>query len=244
MSVAEASDAGQRSQEHLINVLLACSTQEEKLRGERIAVMTTPQLVGEARLRLLAFPKTEGLFDTYSDEKAAALFAKFVSNDTWHTPTLVLLDAFVKRQDLTRQQFYMRDLDDAAFAVEMTHIRALLVRYQKLVSDMHRAGVKFLAGTDSSAFTVVLPGAGLHDELALLVESGLTPLEALQAATRNPAIYFGKLAEWGTIEAGKAADLVLLDADPLQDIHNTRKIRAVVLKGKYFEPQMNAEERR
>jgi hypothetical protein len=238
VSVGEASDAGQRSQEHLINVMLACSTQEEKLREERIATMTTPQLTGEARLRVLAFPKTEGLFDTYSEEKAAALFAKFVRNDTWHTPTLVLLDAFVKRQDLTRQQFYMRDLDDAGFAAEMVHIRALLVRYQKLVGDMHRAGVKFLAGTDSSAFTAVLPGAGLHDELALLVESGFTPLEALQTATRNPAIYFGKLAEWGTIEAGKAADLVLLDADPLEDIHNTRKIRGVVLKGKYFEPQM------
>jgi imidazolonepropionase-like amidohydrolase len=82
-----------------------------------------------------------------------------------------------------------------------------------------------------------LPGFGLHEELALLVESGLTPLEALQSATRNPARYFGKSAEMGTVEAGKAADLVLLDADPLLDIRNTQKIRAVVMRGRYYSRQ-------
>ncbi len=244
VSVAEASDAGQKSQEHLINVLLGCSTREEELRAERIAVMTSQQISGEERLRLLAFPKPQGLFDTYSEERAAALFAKFVKNETWQTPTLVLLDAFVRHPEITRQQFYMRDLDDAGFAAVLDRIRTLLARHQKLVGDMHRAGVQFLAGTDSSSFTAVPPGAGLHDELALLVESGFTPLEALQTATRNPAVYFGKLAEMGTIEVGKAADLVLLDADPLRDIRNTRKIRAVVLRGRFIEPQINADARR
>jgi hypothetical protein len=235
VSPAEASNAGQKSQEHLINILLACSTREEELRAERIAVMTSQQISGEERLRLLAFPTAEGLFDTYSEQKAAALFAKFVKNETWHTPTLVLLDAFLRRPTLARQQFYMRDLDDAGFADVMERIRALLDRYRKLVSDMRRAGVQFLAGTDASQFTVVEPGAGLHDELALLVDSGFTPMEALQTATRNPAVYFGKLAEWGTVEAGKSADLVLLDADPLKDIRNTRKIRAVVLRGRLLD---------
>lgn len=244
VSVGEASDAGQKSQEHLINVLLACSTREEELRAERIAVMTSDRISGEERLRLLAFPKPEGLFDTYSEEKAAALFAKFVKNDTWHAPTLVLLDAFLHRPDYTRQQFYMRDLDDAGFAAVMARIRTLLDRHRKLVGDMHRAGVRFLAGTDSSTFTAAIPGESLHHELELFVESGLTPMEALQTATRNPAIYFGKLAEMGTIEVGKNADLVLLDADPLKDIHNTRKIRGVIQRGKYFEPQMNADGRR
>jgi len=117
----------------------------------------------------------------------------------------------------------------------MTRIRALLDRYRKLVGDMHRAGVQFLAGTDASSFTAVVPGAGLHDELALLVDSGFTPMEALQTATRNPAVYFGKLAEWGTVEVGKSADLVLLDADPLKDIRNTRKIRAVMLRGRLLD---------
>jgi hypothetical protein len=219
VSVGEASDAGQRSQEHLINILLACSTREDELRAERLATMADPALSGEARLRLIAFPNPEGLFDTYSEEKAAALFAKFTKNGTWQTPTLVLLDAFLRRPEAARKQFYMKNLTTADFDALLARIRALLVRYQKLVGDMHRAGVPILAGTDSSAFTPILPGVGLHEELALLVDS---------------AMYFGQLAALGTIEPGKSADLVLLDADPLKDIHNTQKIHAVVMRGRYF----------
>jgi imidazolonepropionase-like amidohydrolase len=75
----------------------------------------------------------------------------------------------------------------------------------------------------------------LHDELALLVESGLTPLAALQLATVNPAKFMGRTGDLGTIEPGKAADLVLLRADPLIDIHNTTQIEGVWLRGKYFD---------
>jgi imidazolonepropionase-like amidohydrolase len=84
----------------------------------------------------------------------------------------------------------------------------------------------------------VLPGLGLHRELALMVEAGLTPMEALQTATRNAAQFLGKLDSQGTIERGKIADLVLLDADPLQDIANTRQIYAVVIGGRLItQPQ-------
>ena len=72
----------------------------------------------------------------------------------------------------------------------------------------------------------------LHDELALLVETGLSPMEALQAATLNPARYLGKDKDLGTVEKGKLADLVLLEANPLDDIHNSQKIEAVVFGGK------------
>ncbi len=114
---------------------------------------------------------------------------------------------------------------------EALHARivALLERYKKLVGDMRKAGVEFLAGTDASGWNPVLPGFGLHEELALLVEAGLTPMEALQSATRNPARYFNKLDEMGTVEVKKAADLVLLNANPLEDIHNTQKIEAVIM---------------
>jgi len=100
--------------------------------------------------------------------------------------------------------------------------------YQKqveLVGMMRRAGVELLAGTDvlnPSCF----PGFSLHEELELLVEAGLTPLEALQAATLNPARFLGKAQEFGTVEEGKRADLVLLDANPLEAISNTQKILA------------------
>jgi imidazolonepropionase-like amidohydrolase len=94
-------------------------------------------------------------------------------------------------------------------------------------------GVPILAGTDTMN-PHCLPGFGIHDELALLVDAGLTPLAALQAATRNAAQFMGQLDRRGTIEAGKTADLVLLDKDPLADIHNTTSIQAVVLNGKLF----------
>jgi imidazolonepropionase-like amidohydrolase len=97
---------------------------------------------------------------------------------------------------------------------------------------MQRSGVKMLVGTDNSFF-----GTGVHDELAEFVKAGLTPMEALQTATKNAAAYFGKLNSMGTIEKGKLADLVLLDANPLQSIGNTRKISAVVVNGRLLDRQ-------
>jgi imidazolonepropionase-like amidohydrolase len=254
VSNGEASDAGQRSAEHLINVMLDCSTNADALRAARVATMFSTKITGEARLRELAWPDPEGLFDTYSEEKASALFAKFVKNGTWQTPTLVTLAGFVRARDddfahdprrrfLPRNwtdtwdpsvTFYLRDLSPEDYEKLHTRIAALLERYKKLVGDMRKAGVEFLAGTDSSGWNPVLPGFGLHEELALLVDSGLTPMEALQSATRNPARYFNKLGEFGTVEVKKAADLVLLNADPLEDIHNTQKIEAVIMRGRYY----------
>jgi hypothetical protein len=232
VSPAEASEAGQRSQEHLINILLACSTREAELRGQRIATMNDPAISGQERMLQLGFPDPRGLFATYDEAKAAALFKTFVKNATWHTPTLALLQSFLADKARARRMAYMQDVPPEQFDMWMARIGALLERYKKLVGDMHRAGVEFLAGTDSGPNTPVPPGTGLHDELELLVESGFTPMEALQAATRNPARYFGKIQEMGTLETGKVADLVLLDANPLEDIRNTRKISMVVLRGR------------
>jgi imidazolonepropionase-like amidohydrolase len=99
---------------------------------------------------------------------------------------------------------------------------------------MHRASIPFLAGTDTAAGVYVFPGFSLHEELQLFVQAGFTPLEALQCATRNPAEYLGKLDEMGTVEKGKVADLVLLDANPLDDIANTQRIAGVVAAGRYL----------
>ena len=102
-----------------------------------------------------------------------------------------------------------------------------------LTEKMHKSGVLFLAGTDTPNPSI-LPGFALHDELKLMVSAGFSPMEALQTATLNPARYLGKEKDLGTIETGKLADLVLLDANPLDDISNTRKIRAVILDGRYL----------
>jgi hypothetical protein len=99
-----------------------------------------------------------------------------------------------------------------------------------LVGEMHRAGVPIAAGTDTP-IGYAIPGYSLHRELELLVRAGLTPLEALAAATLRPAEFFGLTAEMGTIDEGSLADLVLLSANPLEDIANTRAIEAVVSKG-------------
>ncbi|SRR6266851_2006698 len=104
----------------------------------------------------------------------------------------------------------------------------VIVKNTQLVGMMQMAGVDLLTGTD-------LPpnakGGTIHDELTALVGAGLTPLQALEAATRKPAEFLGKLNTLGTIEVGKSADLVLLNANPLDDIRNTREIEAVILRG-------------
>jgi len=96
---------------------------------------------------------------------------------------------------------------------------------------MHRAGVRMLAATDALVW-YVFPGFSLHDELELFVKAGLNPMEALQTATRNPAIYLGLIETVGTVEKGKKADLVLLEASPLENISNTKRIAAVVVGGR------------
>lgn len=105
------------------------------------------------------------------------------------------------------------------------------------VKRLHDGGVGILAGTDSD-MPYTFPGFDLHDELAMFVEGGLTPLDALQTATINPAKYLNMLDSFGTVEKGKFADLVLLEANPLEKISNTRRISAVVVNGRYFSNDM------
>ena len=99
---------------------------------------------------------------------------------------------------------------------------------------LHKTGVPFLAGTDTPAGVYIFPGYSLHEELQRFVAAGFTPLEALQTATINPARFFEMENQLGTVEKGKLADLVLLSANPLEDIANTQKIAGVIVNGRYF----------
>jgi len=113
------------------------------------------------------------------------------------------------------------------------HLRPLWMR---LTIALHRAGVPILVGTDSSVEGIV-PGFSEHRELQLLVEAGMSPFEALSAATRNPAMIAKRMnadSSWGTIEVGNRADLVLLSRNPLDDINNSKHILGVMVRGRWF----------
>jgi pimeloyl-ACP methyl ester carboxylesterase len=165
----------------------------------------------------------------------------------WLTPDSVaraILADSAGARDPQRRYVSRRALDLWAHALEMNKKGAdegvdWQALYRQQVADMRlarRAGVRFLAGTDLGSLTGLYPGAGLHEELALLVRDvGLTPLEALRAATTAPAAFFALEHRVGAVAPGMVADLVLLDADPLVDIANTRRIRAVMIGGRLLE---------
>lgn len=190
-----------------------------------------------------------GLDDAKSDESLAeALIAVFKRNRTWLCPTLIMRSNYASLDDASlatdprlkyvKPSWRNRWLNMTKNAVstpsgEWSKRREIIRKEKVLVGKMQKAGVGILAGTDdANPYSFV--GFGLHDELAMLVEAGLTPMQALQAATLNPAKFFNTLASLGTIEKGKLAELVLLDANPLVDIRNTQRINAVVVKGRYF----------
>ncbi len=241
VSAAEASDAGQKSIEHLTGVLTACSNKQDELRKEWQEVRGKAD---EATARILGIRVQVKSLDSYDEKLAAALFARFAKNGTWHCPTLTVLRAFAHLDDKTftndaRLQYvspfvkgFLYPREPGGPAAEFAVRRRLYKKYLELVAGLHRAKVDLLAGTDTPN-PYCYPGFSLHDELELLVTAGLTPLEALQCATRNPARYLDRLKDLGTIEQGKLADLVLLEADPLADIKNTRKIAAVVVNGQW-----------
>jgi imidazolonepropionase-like amidohydrolase len=181
--------------------------------------------------------------------KAGAVIAAFKKNGTWLCPTLIMRHNYAMLDDRslaadTRLRYakpswregWLRMSNDSAKtpAAEWAKRRELIRKEDALVGEMRHAGVGILAGTDDSN-PYVIPGFSLHDELALLVAAGLTPMQALQAATLNPAKFFGRLDTLGTVETGKLADLVLLDADPLADIRNTTRINAVVVNGRLLD---------
>ena len=251
VSAAEASDAGQKSIEHLTLVAEGCSREETSILAEERSlneVFRSPAATMEEKLAAGKrwFPMEAAKYTTYDERTAQALFARFVRNGTWHCPTLTeirgMMDSPLPAND-QRLKYLSEEVRSTWAAghyqrfppvVQRAMMESAKTAFEesvKLVGRMNRAGVSILAGTDSMN-PQCFPGFGIHDELALLVEAGLSPLAALQAATRNAAQFIGQLDRRGTIEAGKTADLVLLDKDPLADIHNTRSIEAVVLDGK------------
>ncbi|MFY9557359.1 MAG: amidohydrolase family protein [Blastocatellia bacterium] len=242
---AEASDAGQASQEHLLQIVESCSDREavNKKLNELRDAKATPIELRRAYI--------ETMLATYDEKKAQALFAKFVKNNTWVTPTIVVWQNNASYEDdypkyAERLKYLPRYIRDYWDPKNNAHLKnrsperlsaekKLVKKYLEVIGAMQRAGVKLMTGSDFGANPLMFPGWGVHDEMALLVKAGLTPMEAIQAATKNPAIFLGLDTPLGTVEAGKVADLVLLEANPLEDINNTRKIAAVFFSGRMFD---------
>ena len=228
VGAAAASDSGQRSIEHLLAIPADCTAADSISLAPRFTV--------------------QGALGRCSSEDLAPLYAKFVRNGTWVTPTFTAqyevavwptravpgdslapyLPESVRRY--VAEIFPMPDsIPPNADSVG----RAMFQKRLRQVATMHHAGVRILTGTDAPLRNSP-PGFGLHEEFALLARGGLTPFEVLRAATLEPARYFGMLDSAGTIASGQLADLVLLDANPLRDIRNTRRISAVMANGRLF----------
>ncbi len=108
-----------------------------------------------------------------------------------------------------------------------------LAAQEKLLPALNESGGLLMSGTDAS-LAVVVPGFSLHDELETMADVGLSPFDVLRTTTYNPALYLGELEEFGTVEVGKRADLVLLEGNPLDDIANTRQIAGTMVRGRYY----------
>lgn len=220
-SLAEASEAGMKSIEHAETVMLALGslTREERLRSFQVlaknGTLITPTLNTDIAAHLT--PDSEALAIIEDSSTVRDVRRKYVSARPLR----------LWRHGLELKKQYDEGVTDWR------------PQYERELEDMrlaHRAGVRFMAGTDVGGIVGIYPGFSVHDELGLLVkEMGLTPLEALQSATQNPPAFFNDQNQFGAIESGRIADLVLLDENPLDDIRHTRQIRTVILGGKVLQ---------
>jgi imidazolonepropionase-like amidohydrolase len=217
VSPAEASDAGQQTIEHT-----------ETLFEGTFAAAHNGRVTAAAMAEWRASPE------------AAALFEKFVHNHTVVDPTLVATGDLVRTFDSANADPRLRYVAKSALlrreqalapigAAQKDEMRAQVIERLKVTLQMHRAGVTLVTGTDASFLHP--PGFSLHDELEFLSEAGLTPAEVLRAATANCAALFPSI-DAGAVAAGKRADLLLLNANPLADIRNVHDIHAVVVRGR------------
>ncbi|HZM70140.1 MAG TPA: amidohydrolase family protein [Candidatus Cryosericum sp.] len=245
----EATSAGQRSIEHQIGLRGMSTAENEVMQSEKrfdsvAEAMRTgdftiiPEMIAKRGVRLL---------DTVDAGRADALYRAFAKHGTCLVPTLVTLEALAFVDDHSQvKDDRMRYIPDAERQYWRPE-KGLLTRYRtpayiayrkrefgwtlKQIPVAQKAGVTFLAGTDMS-LPYVYPGFSVHDEMALFVQAGLTPADALRTATLNPVRFLGLDDTTGSIQKGRAADFVILDADPLRDIAATKAIYAVVVKGK------------
>ena len=219
VSIYTAIEAGMASSEHLYGFLDACSSVDTS---------------------------NEALVGTFSEKRFDSLCAVLAASNMWICPTLVVKRA----QSYFNDSIFINDSRKAylpGYVLEIWNQKmnaypksqidyfanSTRVRYLfelSLIGKMNEKGVKFIAGTDFPN-PYVFPGFSLHDELSLMVKGGMPTIDALKTATINPAIFMNKENDFGSVEVGKIASLLLLNKNPLENIENTKTIETVIVRG-------------
>ena len=244
MTATEAARSGAMDMQHLRNLELSCADDVQDLKRERQTLVNEsdaphPGLLRSEIHQAQRPAAISGLTETSCDE----LIAVLAEEGIFQTPTLTVTRFFVRRrfaEEEWRQTFDM--LPESVKESWLKRSAQLADRrpgdadlaydgwLQGMVAELAKAGVPIMAGTDAP-IGFLTPGVSLHEELVELVEAGLTPLQALEAATLSPATFFGLDGEVGSVAVGQRADLVLLNADPLEDIRHISAIEAVIKGG-------------
>ncbi|WP_298477858.1 amidohydrolase family protein [uncultured Maribacter sp.] len=245
MDVISASNAGLHSIEHMRNLDLSCASNSDELLQERRKMLANNANISGGRLRSKIHKmQQEKAIDNYDETKADSILSVLKRNDTWQIPTLAL-NTFYTRRYFERPEWQesYSVLPDSIQHHWLSRAEALTEKvpsefrkkydiwHIKMVKKIHDANIPIMAGTDTP-IAYLTPGLSLHEELASLVDAGLTPLEALKTATTNPAKYFNLEKELGKIKEGMWADLLILNDNPLVNIKNTTKINTVIKQGK------------
>ena len=233
----EAADAGQLSVEHLTGSRIVFEDD-----CDNIIAGTQRAIKDSLAANSPIVPLMEQELALCDEVEATAIFRHMAEKNVWHCPTMVLYKRFATDSSIVvndpRLKYISRSEKESWKKETGPRLQKkasghYLGRALAQVRLMKKTGIKFLAGTDFDNH-YLYPGFSLHDELQLFVAAGFSPLESLQTATINPANFLGTIDSLGTIEKGKIADMVLLDANPLTDIRNTQRINAVFVNGKYL----------
>jgi imidazolonepropionase-like amidohydrolase len=239
LSVRQAAEMGQRSIEHARDLPLDCSTYGAKYR----AYFAKPAGDGP---RPSPIDRAKQAVETQDAKLCGEQIAAMRHHGTFYVPTHLTRQMDYRASDpayradprmawIPQQQRQMWDRDLDRFATVTPEQSDVLGKFFRLgltlTGQAHRAGVKIMAGTDTGD-TMVFPGFSLHDELGLLVEAGLSPMDALRAATTVPAEYLRRSKDFGGVSGGKAADILLVDGNPVADIGNTKRIAYVIQNGR------------
>lgn len=248
MTVRQSMEAGMTDMQHLRNLEMDCTADPALLLAERQAIIDADSETYGGNLRSsLHRLQREKAINAQDDRVCNELILFMKTKDVSQTPTLVI-SRFLSRKLYAEPRWQKTyDLMPKMVAEDWLSRSKILAKRKRTFSDiaygkwlmsmvfnLNKAGVSILAGTDAP-IGYLTPGISLHEELAMLVEAGLAPIDALRAATYAPAVFFGLQDQQGSIAPGMKADLLLLNANPLIDIRNTTSIRAVLKNGQLID---------